>query len=99
LKPDRTIRPLREYVPSHFKLININADYVIPDSNKVVLKDGTELTYDALVVATGTNPDFHAVEGLYDALEDKDAHVGSIYNLKYAVKYRDIYHTYYRPEY
>lgn len=44
-----------------------------------------------LLFADEMTPDFESVDGLYDALEDKDSFVGSVADLKYAVKYRNIY--------
>jgi len=35
---------------------------------------------------------------LRDALDDVNSHVGSIYNLNYAIKFRDIWDKYYRPK-
>ena len=39
------------------------AERVVPEANKIVLRDGTELTYDYLVIATGPELAFDEIEG------------------------------------
>lgn len=63
-------------------MVNSHVDYVVPDQNKLVLRNGQTHTYDALVVATGCTPNFDSVEGLRDALDDPESFVGSSYDLK-----------------
>jgi NADPH-dependent 2,4-dienoyl-CoA reductase/sulfur reductase-like enzyme len=47
--------------------INASISELLPDDNRVVLGDGTELTYDHLIIATGTNPTPAETPGLETA--------------------------------
>jgi len=53
----------------------------MPENNKIVLKSGDTYNYDVLLFADEMKPDFESVEGLKDALEDKDSFVGSVADL------------------
>lgn len=55
-RPEEIVKPTKRFVPAGVDLITATIDRVQADSNTVVLDDGTELTYDYLVIATGTTP-------------------------------------------
>lgn len=57
-----------------------------PSNNAVALDDGTACTYDYLIVSPGIRLRFDQIEGAQEALEDRDAPVGSIYTLSGAYK-------------
>ncbi len=55
-KPEEVIKPKERFIPSGVNLTMGEIDRVEPESNRVLLTDGTILTYDYLVLATGTTP-------------------------------------------
>jgi sulfide:quinone oxidoreductase len=55
-RPDEVRRPTARQIPKGVKLVRGEIDRVVADENKVLLVDGTTLTYDFLVIATGTSP-------------------------------------------
>jgi sulfide:quinone oxidoreductase len=48
------MKPKRDFIPAGVEMIKAAADVIEPDQNRVKLVDGKILTYDVLVVATGT---------------------------------------------
>jgi sulfide:quinone oxidoreductase len=48
------MKPKRDFIPAGVEMIKAAADVIEPDKNRVKLTDGKILTYDVLVVATGT---------------------------------------------
>ena len=55
-KPEEVIKPKNRFIPKGVNLTMGEIDRVEPESNRVLLTDGTILTYDYLVMATGTTP-------------------------------------------
>ena len=55
-RPEEVIKPTARFIPSGVDLVEGEIDRVLPDENKVLLADGTELLYDYLIIATGTTP-------------------------------------------
>ncbi|CAG9309993.1 unnamed protein product [Blepharisma stoltei] len=56
-----------------------------PNSNKIGV-DGSEISYEHLVVGIGLSIDYNKIPGLYEALEDENSPVGTIYQYKYCLK-------------
>ena len=54
--PDEVTKPAAKFVPPGVDWVTAEVDRVVPEDDKVVLTDGTTLTYDQLVIATGTTP-------------------------------------------
>lgn len=54
------IKPKRDFVPPHGKLIQSSVELIEPEQNRVRLQDGQTLDYDFLILATGT--DIHPEE-------------------------------------
>ncbi len=65
--PDEVVKPKREFIPKGVDLVSGEIDRVVADENKVLLADGTELTYDYLVIATGTSPRPDQTPGMDEA--------------------------------
>ncbi len=63
-KRNDVIKPKRDFIPSDVELIMSDIEVIEPDQNRVKLQNGQVLTYDFLIIATGTqiNPD--ETEGL-----------------------------------
>ncbi len=55
-RPEEVVKPTQRFIPSGVELVQAEIDKVLPDENKVLLVDGTELLYDYLIIATGTTP-------------------------------------------
>ena len=66
--PEQTRRPEAEYIPKGVAWISESVREFKPDSNSVVIADGTEVTYDFLVVALGIQLDWGKIEGAEAAL-------------------------------
>ncbi len=54
------VKNKRDYLPSAIKLIQASVEMIEPDHNQVRLNTGTTLSYDFLIIATGT--DIHPEE-------------------------------------
>jgi sulfide:quinone oxidoreductase len=65
---DATRRAEAKLIPPGVKHIRGQVKEFDPANNRVKLVDGTALTYDYLVVATGVKLDWHKIEGVRDAL-------------------------------
>lgn len=57
-------RPMRRVIPGKAEYTEADVDRIDADANKVLLKDGTAITYDVLVIATGVHPEPGQVEGM-----------------------------------
>ena len=54
--PDEVVKPKKRFIPSGVDFILGEVDRVEADENKVLLADGTVLSYDYLIIASGTTP-------------------------------------------
>jgi sulfide:quinone oxidoreductase len=75
-------RPETSVIPPGATWIQARVETLTPDDNQIQLSDGTQLTYDYLVVAPGIQLDWSAVKGLTEAL-GKDG-VTSNYSREFA---------------
>lgn len=89
-KAESTVKLNSEIFNPKINFTNNKVQKVIPEKNTILTDDGKEYTYDQLVVATGINPDFSAIKGLKEALDDPSCPVGSIYWKDYATKFNDL---------
>ena len=71
-KPEDVVRPKKDFIPKGVKFIVSEVAEIKSDNQYVILKDGTHLLYDILVVATGTIPVPEETEGLKGDLWYKD---------------------------
>lgn len=55
-RPDEVTKPRKRFIPSGVDLVTAEVDRVVPQENRVVLTDGSELPYDYLIIASGTTP-------------------------------------------
>lgn len=62
--PGEVVKPKRHFLPPPIEFIPAEVEGIEPDQNRVKLKNGQELRYDVLVLATGTNIHPEQVEGL-----------------------------------
>lgn len=75
-----SVRPMAPLMPSDVVHITGSATSFDPGSNTVSLSDGSQLSYDYLVVATGLRTRWDLVPGLQEALNDPACPVVSIYD-------------------
>jgi sulfide:quinone oxidoreductase len=54
--PDEVVKPTKEFIPAGVDLVTATIEVVDADSKLVRLGDGTSLSYDYLIIATGTHP-------------------------------------------
>ena len=55
-RPEQVVKPTRRFIPPGVELVTASVERVDTATDTVHLSDGTTLTYDQLVVATGTHP-------------------------------------------
>ncbi len=67
-KPEVTRRPMASVMPYGVKWVQAAAAGFAPGENRVILADGTTLTYRALVIAVGIRLDWEAIPGLAETL-------------------------------
>lgn len=65
---EKTSKPMSEVMPSQVTWIKEYASGFAPEKNEVLLKDGSSIAYDYLVVAPGLAYDLSLVEGLEEAM-------------------------------
>jgi sulfide:quinone oxidoreductase len=65
------IKPKADFIPSGVKLLFNKIDKIEPDKNRVLLDGGTVLSYDWLIIATGTRMVPEETPGLKDKLWHK----------------------------
>src|SRR6266516_3681312 len=53
-RPDKIVKPRRNFLPKRVRYVSSAIDHVAPEENRVYLEDGDPLDYDVLVVATGS---------------------------------------------
>lgn len=62
------IKPKRDFLPSGANVIMSEIDIIEPDNKRIILKNKIVLTYDYLIIATGTKIKPEETEGLKDGL-------------------------------
>jgi len=86
-EPSDVIKPKREFIPKGVNYVNAAITELVPDDNRVILGDGTELAYDHVIIATGTNPMPAETPGLEGPEYGKTVH--DFYTFDGAVALRD----------
>lgn len=85
--PEKLVRPTENLLPRDVNLIYSEVERILPEANKVLLVDGTEIGYDQLVVATGTTPRPDQTPGMMESGWRKS--VNEFYTLEGALALRD----------
>ncbi|MGC8595689.1 MAG: type III sulfide quinone reductase, selenoprotein subtype [Candidatus Kryptoniota bacterium] len=62
--PNDVIKPKRDFIPSGIEVIISPIERIIPEQNRVELGNGKILSYDYLIIATGTQIHPEEIEGL-----------------------------------
>ncbi|ANE35745.1 putative oxidoreductase/sulfur reductase [Campylobacter iguaniorum] len=79
-----------DYIPDGVQWIKHNVISLSPTTNSVTFENNENYTYDYLVLATGVEYDFEAIDGL--SLDDivGDTNISSVYVMSSAVKTNDL---------
>lgn len=81
LKPKTDFRkPVASLIPNYISHITENVASFNPFKSAITTTSGRQLSYDALVVSTGLQINWNAVEGLPKALADPSSGVSSIFS-------------------
>ena len=65
-EPAELVKKRDHFLPKNVEYIRAAIDKVVPEKNEVTLADGQVLTYDQLVIATGTSPRPDQTSGMDD---------------------------------
>ncbi|KAH8890109.1 FAD/NAD(P)-binding domain-containing protein [Thozetella sp. PMI_491] len=79
---DSMQRPLSSLIPEGTRHYPLRVSAFDPANNVVKTADGTDISYDYLVVAPGLEVNFAGISGLQEALQDPSSQVSSIYSDK-----------------
>lgn len=71
-KKEDVIKPIDKFLPGNINYIRKGIDKVDPDSNLVFLENGQQLSYDVLLIATGTDIAPEEIEGMAESHWQKD---------------------------
>ena len=63
-EPKDVVKPIKKFIPKGVNLILEPIDLINPEANQVRLANGTELKYDVLIIATGTDIAPQEIEGM-----------------------------------
>ena len=63
-QPEDVVKPIDDFLPSRAKRLVEEIDKVVPTDNVVLLKNGETLSYDILIIATGSKIAPEEVEGM-----------------------------------
>jgi sulfide:quinone oxidoreductase len=87
-RPEEIVKPRKRLITRGVDQVTGEIDRVDTDAKVVHLVDGTELSYDQLVIATGTHPNPDETPGLADP-NARERGVHSFYTLEDSVALRD----------
>ena len=85
--PRGLVKPLTDQLPDDVEFISAEVDRVDPEANHVILTNGEELSYDQLVIATGTTPRPDETPGMTENGWRSKVH--EFYTLEGAIALRD----------
>lgn len=64
-KPEDVVKPISDFIPKGVDFINVGASKIMADQRQVLLSNGNSLTYDILIIATGTEVAPDEIEGMH----------------------------------
>ncbi|VAW02673.1 Sulfide:quinone oxidoreductase, Type III, partial [hydrothermal vent metagenome] len=86
-EPSEVVRKETDFLPRGVTYLNGEIDELLPEENKVILGSGDTLTYDYLIIATGTRPTPSETPGLESDEYGKTVH--DFYTFEGSVALRD----------
>lgn len=63
--PDEVRIPLNRLLPNNVKIIKDTVEKILPEQKKIILAE-QELSYDYLIVALGSDPEYYGIEGMQE---------------------------------
>lgn len=73
-RPEQLMRPKTKFIPKGVQFIQQPIEEIKPQSNRVVLQDGTALDYDLLIIATGVKIAPEMIAGLTESGWHEEVH-------------------------
>lgn len=86
-EPDEVVKPIKKFLPSSAEYIQKAIEKVIPEKDQVILEDGQVLSYDILIIATGTDIAPEEIDGMVGPHWHRD--IFDFYTLDGAVALHD----------
>ncbi|MBL0026237.1 MAG: FAD/NAD(P)-binding oxidoreductase [Saprospiraceae bacterium] len=86
-KPEDIVKPISKFIPKGVEFINQAAKKIQPEDKSILLSDGSSISYDILIVATGSDIDPGETEGMHGSEWDKS--IFTFYNFEGAKALRD----------
>ncbi|MBK8517417.1 MAG: NAD(P)/FAD-dependent oxidoreductase [Saprospiraceae bacterium] len=86
-KPEDIVKPISKFIPRGDEFINQAAKKIQPEDKSILLSDGSSISYDILIVATGSDIDPGETEGMHGSEWDKS--IFTFYNFEGAKALRD----------
>lgn len=83
------IKPKRDFFPTGVEVVMATIEQILPEQNKVKLTDGRVLSYDFLIIATGSRVHPEEIEGLKNGGWHKN--IFDFYTIEGAVALRDFF--------
>jgi sulfide:quinone oxidoreductase len=90
-KKEDVIKPKYDFIPAGVNILNSDVDRINGEKNEVLLKDGVVLTYDYLIIATGSRIVPEETEGLKGELWHKS--IFDFYTIEGALALADFFKT------
>lgn len=87
---DLTRRKMADVLPENVHWTKQYVARIDASKNEVHTQGGEVFTYEHLVVGSGLKYDWEKIKGAKEALNDPKSNVGTIYQLQYAEKTRDL---------
>ncbi len=87
-KPEDLVKKRDHFFPDGVEYIRAEIDKILPDSNQVLLADGRSISYDQLVIASGTTPRPDQTPGMDDPAVWRKS-IFDFYTLNGSVALRD----------
>lgn len=76
-----------DYIPDGVKWVKQNVKELTPEQNTLILDNNESFSYDYLIIASGVEYDFSAIDGLSeDDINDESVKISTIYTLNGAIK-------------
>ncbi|EGR32485.1 hypothetical protein IMG5_081190 [Ichthyophthirius multifiliis] len=85
-----TVRKNEDLYNKWINFINLAIVKVLPDQNLLIAEDGTEYSYEHLIITSGLQNDFDKIKGAREALDDPEFPAGSIYDYNYVQKFNEL---------
>lgn len=86
-EPEDIVKPIQQFIPKGVNYVNGRIELILPKENLVKMQNGTDFSYDILIIATGTDIAPEEIQGMNGSEWHKS--VFDFYTFKGAVALRD----------